>query len=243
MSNDTINSNELPDGAVLLTEDLFEAASRQRVRLPFLSLRVAKMTVAELIANGYLQPLDLWTASLREQTARIVAERRVRERPEHTSLSPQEFDDAVTRESAELKDDDLLEYRAGLVREHGVWVEIGTVGFAEALAVQPVIPGSEDWPTEAKARTEAFQKWYAALPDEDKEKYNEALVEANYRFLLLGLIRPRLTLEQVRRFKDDAVYLMMAISRLSGLDRLTDSAKTDEKTGETKEAGEKPVAA
>lgn len=190
----------MPEGAVLLTEAIWESTSRQWVKLPYLSARVATMTTAELLAGRLLTPVSAWSESERAEAARLAA--------------PPDNEPVAVDEAA------LLEARARQVRERGVVVEIQAVGLAEALGMQPVIPGQEDWPTAPEQRIEAFKAWFDGLDEAGKTSHREQQTEAHYQFLAAGLLRPKLSLAQLRRFKDDGLYLALAISRLSGLDRM-----------------------
>lgn len=199
-----------PEGAVLLTEEMFERATKKALRLPAMSRKVARMTSEELVKEEFLTPVEKWPATLRAKLRSEIAEKRV----------PADVVDRVKVievETKQISDADLLEERAARLKEHGVWVWIQPVGYTEAMMIQPLISEEADWPKEGPERRAAAEKWFNALDEENKQKYLEAVVEANYKFVTLGLMEPKLRPAQVRRFKDDLGLLVVSIQKMSGL--------------------------
>lgn len=185
-----------PPGAVVLTEALLRRTSRRWERLPALSLKVSRKSTAVLLEEGWIQE------------------------PAFERLEGETEEAYGARRAAEV------DARATALRDHGVWVELQVVGMAEAVRLQPTIPGQDQWPEKREDRIAAYVAWREALAPEERERYDELVQDAEYKLIVLGLATPKLrTLEDARQFKDDGVFLGLRIAELSGFNAQPASAE------------------
>lgn len=106
---------------------------------------------------------------------------------------------------------------ATALREQGAWVEIQGIPVVDLAAMTPYIPGSETWPVEREGRVRAWQDWWDGLTPEGRREHQQATLRSNMQIVAAGLVTPRVTPEQARRFGDDVTWLAGQIAYLSGL--------------------------
>lgn len=221
-----------PPGAVVLTEEIHEATTKRWVQLPQMSIKVSRMTDEQLLLEGWITSPETWSDVERRRRGLVVVRRRV-QTAQAKALPPIDpADEDAAREAAPLPEiddaaveadalerpatrEELLADRAEEVRRHGAWVQIGMVGFENVERATP--PPTADWPTVAQARDTAWDAWQQTATPAERVRYFERVYQGHLELVSTGLETPRLRPDQVRRFGDDLTFLIIVISRLSGM--------------------------
>lgn len=119
-------------------------------------------------------------------------------------------------EQASVKNVLLPRMTERLARE--MFVRIRTIRAADYLACIPPIPGSDTWPTDDQtARQDHYLAWLATLAPDALEAHQRMNADLAYKIVSLGVVDPRLTVEQARHLAADADVVATEILRFSGL--------------------------
>ena len=218
-----------PPGAVVLTEAIHEATTKRWVQLPQMSIKVGRMTDEQLLLEGWITSPETWSDVERiTRATELVRQRLTAQRvavaldvddASGAEVAPDpEIDDAAIAAEAlarPVTDEALLADRAAEVRRHGAWVQIGMVGFETVERATP--PPTADWPSDPEAREKAWVAWRESATPLERVVYFERVFDGHLELVSEGLVAPRLRPDQVRRFGDDLTFLIIVISRLSGM--------------------------
>jgi hypothetical protein len=100
--------------------------------------------------------------------------------------------------------------------EVGVWIRAIRNAVYSSFLPQPP-KEAQEWPRDDEARAAVAQRWFDALPDEERAARRAVLTESACKVIAAGVVDPPMTVDPARDLGDDVDYLAAEILIFSGL--------------------------